>query len=329
MVAGDATRYAWTLKGPEATLYDKGGKKIGRHFAGPTWEGNDGSTVVGEVVSRADSPTGDSIPWLLLSAKSDSGRGLFASVKFIQRLHTVGGNAPTADCSGCPLRCGAPREVFGSGIIFSISRPGLKFDAMRDELMEEMQSKIAFLERASMELSDVVYFASTWKSAGAAVPILQTADRALGDQRDRRGAPHPGTRAAAALLMDLMHCLREAARTRPRHLFLRTAIGRDSDLRPAAGPQRTLRRRPRATGRAAGRSGRRPSGKIRGGHTLVSGVLVVGRGVCAHQYRQHGARGGVFPARCAAESGRGGSQPACRAASLRARGGSRALGNPE
>ena len=28
---------------------------------------------------------------------------------------------------------------------------------MRDELMEEMQSKIAFLERASTELSDVVF----------------------------------------------------------------------------------------------------------------------------------------------------------------------------
>ena len=28
---------------------------------------------------------------------------------------------------------------------------------MRDELMEEMQSKIAFLERASTDLSDVVF----------------------------------------------------------------------------------------------------------------------------------------------------------------------------
>ena len=120
MVAGDATRYAWTLKGPEATLYDKGGKKIGRHFAGPTWEGNDGSSVVGEVVSRADSPSGDSIPWLLLSAKSNSGRGLFASVKFIQRLHTVGGKAPTAECSGA--RSGAERrEKYAADYFFYIA----------------------------------------------------------------------------------------------------------------------------------------------------------------------------------------------------------------
>ena len=120
VVAGDATRYAWTLKGPEATLYDKGGNKVGRHFAGPTWEGNDGSTVVGEVVSRADSPTGDSIPWLLLSAKSNSGRGLFASVKFIQRLHTVGGNAPTAECGG--TRSGAERrEKYSADYFFYIA----------------------------------------------------------------------------------------------------------------------------------------------------------------------------------------------------------------
>lgn len=120
VVAGDASRYAWTLKGPEATLYDKGGKKIGRHFAGPTWEGNDGSTVVGEVVTRADSPKGDAIPWLLLSAKSNSGRGLFASVKFIQRLHTVGGNAPSAECSGA--RSGTERrEKYSADYFFYIA----------------------------------------------------------------------------------------------------------------------------------------------------------------------------------------------------------------
>ena len=120
VVAGDANRYAWTVKGPEATLYDRGGKKIGRHFAGPTWEGNDGSTVVGEVVTRADSPGGVSIPWLLLSAKSNSGHGLFASVKFIQRLHTVGGNVPTAECSG--TRSGAERrEKYSADYFFYIA----------------------------------------------------------------------------------------------------------------------------------------------------------------------------------------------------------------
>jgi hypothetical protein len=94
----DATRFEWSLLAPEAVLMDKTGKKVAKHYAGPTWEADDGSQVVGQVVSRADSPGGGSIPWLLLRAKSNSGRGRFASVASIQRLHTMGGNAPPA-CS--------------------------------------------------------------------------------------------------------------------------------------------------------------------------------------------------------------------------------------
>src|SRR5262245_39190523 len=35
--------YAWTLVGPEAELFDAGGKKVGNHYAGPHWEATDGS----------------------------------------------------------------------------------------------------------------------------------------------------------------------------------------------------------------------------------------------------------------------------------------------
>jgi hypothetical protein len=86
-------KFEWTLKAPEATLVDQAGNKVARHFAGPTWQGSDGSEVVGEVVSRADSPE-HSIPWLLLRAKSNVGKGRFGAVKYIQRLHTTGGTAP-------------------------------------------------------------------------------------------------------------------------------------------------------------------------------------------------------------------------------------------
>jgi Protein of unknown function (DUF3455) len=89
---------AWTLKAPEAMLRDAGGKQIGRHFAGPSWQANDGSTVVGEVVARADAPIRDAIPWLLLRAKSHSGRGEFTKITFIQRIDTAGGIAPAAGC---------------------------------------------------------------------------------------------------------------------------------------------------------------------------------------------------------------------------------------
>jgi hypothetical protein len=95
----DAARVEWSLKEPEADLFDQAGKKIGRHYAGPSWEGADGSKVTGEVVARADSPDPNAVAWLLLSAKSTSGNGVFGRVRFIQRLHTVGGNAPTDGCT--------------------------------------------------------------------------------------------------------------------------------------------------------------------------------------------------------------------------------------
>jgi hypothetical protein len=95
----DAARFAWQLKAPEADLFDGAGNKIGKHYAGPTWEANDGSKVAAEVAARVDSPDPSGIPWLLLRAKSTSGSGLFGSVRFIQRLHTVGGSAPSDGCN--------------------------------------------------------------------------------------------------------------------------------------------------------------------------------------------------------------------------------------
>jgi hypothetical protein len=94
----DAMRFEWQLQAPEADLLDSASHRIGRHFAGPTWESNDGSRVTGEAVARADSPDPKSIPWLLLRAKSAAGDGIFGSVLFIQRLRTVGGKAPSNGC---------------------------------------------------------------------------------------------------------------------------------------------------------------------------------------------------------------------------------------
>src|SRR5258706_14096449 len=95
----DPTKFEWSLKGPEADLFDHSGRKIGKHYAGPTWESNDGSKVVGEVKARDDGPSASAIPWLLLSAKSTSGSGAFSRTQAIQRLYTVGGKAPPAACS--------------------------------------------------------------------------------------------------------------------------------------------------------------------------------------------------------------------------------------
>lgn len=95
----EPTRFEWIFKAPEADLFDTAGKKIGKHYAGPTWESNDGSKVVGEVKARDNGPNPNAIPWLLLGAKSTSGTGVFSRVKSIQRVNTVGGKAPTDVCS--------------------------------------------------------------------------------------------------------------------------------------------------------------------------------------------------------------------------------------
>ena len=85
----------WQFVAPSATLYaDAGGKGVvATHFGGPTWVSKSGGSVVGTVADRC-TPDAASIPWLSLSAKAD-GPGVFEKVKLIQRLNTVGGNAPS------------------------------------------------------------------------------------------------------------------------------------------------------------------------------------------------------------------------------------------
>jgi len=92
------TGFGWVFKAPEAALFDEKGRQIVKHFAGPSWEAEDGSTILGEVVAKADAPAGAGIPWLLLRAKSHMGSGRFAAVAFIQRLDTKGGAAPEGGC---------------------------------------------------------------------------------------------------------------------------------------------------------------------------------------------------------------------------------------
>jgi hypothetical protein len=94
----DPSQFAWVFRGPEANLLTKGGRIVGKHYAGPTWEAHDGSRVVGEAIGNSPSPTPNAIPWLLLRAKATAGNGLFAQVQFIQRINTVGGSVPAAGC---------------------------------------------------------------------------------------------------------------------------------------------------------------------------------------------------------------------------------------
>lgn len=90
--------FDWSFKAPEAVLFDAGGRPAVRHFAGPSWQANDGSIVVGEAVANVPSPNGQGVPWLLLRAKAHQGAGIFAGVTYIQRLDTNGGTAPALPC---------------------------------------------------------------------------------------------------------------------------------------------------------------------------------------------------------------------------------------
>jgi len=87
---------AWTLKAPEAELFDEQGKLIGKHFGGPTWQLNDGSLITGKMAAKVDAPGLRAIPWLLAAVTGNSGSGKLSGVTSIQRVNTVAGLAPTA-----------------------------------------------------------------------------------------------------------------------------------------------------------------------------------------------------------------------------------------
>jgi hypothetical protein len=116
--------YEWAFVAPEADLFDAGGNRIGRHYAGPHWESNDGSKVLGTVKERADAPAADAIPWLLLTAKSVGSEGSFGKVTSIQRVSTVGGVAPKAGCSqatvGTPARINYTADYYFFTNLFTI-----------------------------------------------------------------------------------------------------------------------------------------------------------------------------------------------------------------
>lgn len=94
--AGADGSLGWVFRAPEADLFVHR-LRVGTHYAGPTWEAFDGSTVVGARVAGA-TVDATAIPWLLLSAASNTGRGLMSEVTYIQRLSTAGGLAPTSAC---------------------------------------------------------------------------------------------------------------------------------------------------------------------------------------------------------------------------------------
>ena len=95
----DASSFEWAFVAPDAELMDSRGNRIGHHGAGPFWEANDGSRVVGTLKARAEAPAAGAIPWLLLSTKGTGPAGSFSKVTSIQRVNTSGGVPPSSPCT--------------------------------------------------------------------------------------------------------------------------------------------------------------------------------------------------------------------------------------
>ncbi len=92
-----AGQYEWAFVAPVATLTTKDGQSVGKYYAGPTWESNDGSTVTGKQVAISPASAGN-IPLQLVKANPAMGMGKMQGVSFIQRLNTQGGIAPALPC---------------------------------------------------------------------------------------------------------------------------------------------------------------------------------------------------------------------------------------
>jgi Protein of unknown function (DUF3455) len=101
--AAEGGAFKWTFVAPEAQLFDSAASQtvVGTHGAGPFWQGNDGSRIVGKVKSRADAGNAAAdIPCLLRSTTAEGASGQMSSVKSVQRINTGGGVAPSTGCSG-------------------------------------------------------------------------------------------------------------------------------------------------------------------------------------------------------------------------------------
>ena len=96
---GDGAQFSWTLKAPDAQLFDEKRKPFGKHFAGPSWESERRQPRwLARPLRMFLSPDADSIAWLLVTVVSHDGSGVLSRVTSIQRVDTKGGKAPASGC---------------------------------------------------------------------------------------------------------------------------------------------------------------------------------------------------------------------------------------
>jgi hypothetical protein len=108
--------YRWAPFGPQATLFNGEGEQILTHFLSPTpysllpnptWQhSRDSSIVWGQMIRSSSDPNfvaPGAIPWLLLEASvvgdGPTGGDKLVVTRFIQRVNTVDGRAPSTGCA--------------------------------------------------------------------------------------------------------------------------------------------------------------------------------------------------------------------------------------
>jgi hypothetical protein len=96
--ANMAGQFEWVFAGPEASLQDRSGRRVGRYFGPPaTWALDDGSSLTATQLAVAPAEAG-SIPLQLVKANPAMGTGALMGVTHIQRVATKGGVAPALAC---------------------------------------------------------------------------------------------------------------------------------------------------------------------------------------------------------------------------------------
>jgi hypothetical protein len=102
------TGFAWnTTSTPTAFLFDKTNAQVGTHGAGPFWKLTDNDVFQGALTASVDSPDGAAnIKWLLLGPKVNTNQsGAFSTVKYVQRITTIGGQATCENPSSATSTC--------------------------------------------------------------------------------------------------------------------------------------------------------------------------------------------------------------------------------
>lgn len=113
------TNDPWAFFGPQATLFNDGGKQILTHFLSPnpsengtpraTWQNSKDTSAVWALATPATTSTDPAfvapgaIPWLRLEVVGDqdgpTGGDKLTATTFIQRLNTSGGAKPSTGCT--------------------------------------------------------------------------------------------------------------------------------------------------------------------------------------------------------------------------------------